>query len=218
MGLPQLKAQAQPLYTVEEYLALERSSEKRHIFLDGQVFEMSGESDAHGEISVNIVGSLHAQLRGTPCRVRTKDTKVRSGPARPKPGSRKGLFSFPDILVVCGEREYMDEHKDVLLNPTVIIEVLSDSTQDFDRKEKLRRYRFYLPSLRDYVLVEQTMPYLDHYSRQENGTWLFQSADGLESSINLPSINCRLELSDVYDRVEFPPEPDEPDEPQFPFI
>jgi Uma2 family endonuclease len=112
----------------------------------------------------------------------------------------------------------MDEHQDVLLNPTVIIEVLSDSTQDFGRTEKLRRYRFYLPSLRDYVLVEQTMPYIEHYSRQENGVWFVHWADGLETGVNLASINCCLELSDIYDRIEFPPEPEEEPEPEFPII
>jgi Uma2 family endonuclease len=218
MGLAKLKTQNAPCYTEEEYLALERASDKRHIFLDGYVFEMSGENEAHGIISFNIVGILYAQLRGTPCMAFTKDTKVRSGPVRPRPGSRKGLYSYPDILVVCGEREYMDEHQDVLLNPTVIIEVLSDSTQDFGRTEKLRRYRFYLPSLRDYVLVEQTMPYIEHYSRQENGVWFVHWADGLETGVNLASINCCLELSDIYDRIEFPPEPEEEPEPEFPII
>jgi Uma2 family endonuclease len=217
MGLAKLKEEA-ARYTEEEYLAFERSADRRHIFLDGYVFEMSGESDAHGEISVNLVRELSAKLRGTPCRMRTKGTRVRSGPLHPRPGSRKGLYSYPDVLVVCGEREHLDEHKDVLLNPTVIIEVLSDSTQEFDRTEKLRRYRFYLPALCHYVLVEQTIPYIDHYARQDNGTWLFESVDGLEGSLYLAAINCRLEMSDIYDRVEFPPEPEEEPEPEFPII
>ena len=218
MGLPQLQSDRPRLYTEEEYLALERISDKRHIFLDGYVFEMAGESEPHGIISFNISGQLYLQLRGTPCLAFSKDTKVRSGPLHPKPGSRKGLFSYPDVLVVCGERQFMDEHKDVLLNPTVIIEVLSVTTQDFDRKEKLRRYRFYLPTLQHYVLVEQTMPYIDHYARQENGTWLFESVEGLEGSLYLSAINCRLQLADIYDRIEFPPEPEEEPEPEFPII
>jgi Uma2 family endonuclease len=218
MGLAKLKTHEAPRFTEEEYLAFERAADKRHVFLDGYVFEMAGESEPHGIISTNVSGQLYLQLRGTPCLTFSKDTKVRSGPLHLKPGSRKGLYSYPDVLVVCGERRYMDEHKDVLLNPTVIIEVLSDSTQELDRKEKLRRYRFYLPDLRHYVLVEQTMPYVDHYARQDNGTWLFESVEGLEGSLYLAAINCRLEMADIYDRVEFPPEPEEEPEPEFPII
>ena len=213
MGLPKLAATG--LYSVEEYLALERSTQERHVYLDGAVHQMAGESNAHGIISTNVTGILHAQLRGTPCQARTKDLKVRSGPQHPRPGSRKGLFSYPDIVVVCGELRYLDGRQDVLLNPTVIIEVLSPSTGDFDRGDKFRRYRFYLDTLRDYVLVEQNLAHIDHYRRQDNGEWVLASATGLENSIYLASTNCRLNLAEVYERVEFPPE-EEIDIPEFP--
>ncbi len=213
MGLP--KPAATGLYSVEEYLALERSTQERHTYLDGHIFKMSGESEAHGDICVNVIRELSTQLRRTPCRVWTKDAKIRSGPQRPKPGSRKGLFSYTDIVVVCGERQYLDEHRDVLLNPTVIIEVLSPSTGDFDRGEKFRRYRFYLDTLRDYVLIEQNLAHIDHYRRQDNGEWVLASATGLENSIYLASINCQLNLAEVYERVEFLPE-EEMDMPEFP--
>jgi Uma2 family endonuclease len=108
----------QPVHTVEEYLALERESEERHEYLDGQIYEMAGESLEHGDISVNLVRELSTQLRGTPCRVLTKDTKVLNGPAIRSRRSTKGLFSYPD-LVVCREPKFLDEHRDVLRNPTV---------------------------------------------------------------------------------------------------
>jgi Uma2 family endonuclease len=208
MSLPQ----AQPNYSVEEYLTLERGSEERHEYLDGQIYAMAGESEEHGDICVNIVRELSSQLRGRPCRVWTKDVKVRSGPT-PKPyQTTKGLFSYPDV-VVCGEREYHDQHRDVLLNPAVIIEVLSPSTEAFDRGEKFRRYRTYLDALTDYVLVSQAMPLVEHYRRQPNNEWVLSAVSELEGTLQLASIGCSLRLAEVYDRVTFPAETIEnPDE------
>jgi Uma2 family endonuclease len=121
MSLPR----AQTRHSVEEYLALERESEERHEYLDGQIYAMAGESPEHGAICTNIGGQLYAQLRGKRCQVFSKDMKVRSGPA-PKLGqTTKGLYSYPDLLVVCGGLKFHDEHRDVLVNPAVIIEVLS---------------------------------------------------------------------------------------------
>ena len=129
-----------PMYTVDDYLTLERASEERHIYMDGEIYAMAGESDGHGDITVNVVGLLFNQLKGTPCRARTKDTKVRSGPASVTGGTTSGFFSYPDVLVVCGKPEYHDAYTDVLLNPTAIVEVLSPNTEAFDRGEKFKRY------------------------------------------------------------------------------
>src|SRR5688572_12264087 len=118
VGLPKPK----PLFPVDDYLTLERATEERHEFVDGQVYAMSGESGEHGDITVNLVASLHAQLKGTPCRVRTKDTKVRSGPVPRGHQSATGLYSYPDLVIVCGEPEYHDAYTDVILNPTAMIE------------------------------------------------------------------------------------------------
>jgi Uma2 family endonuclease len=192
-------------FTVEEYLAIERQSEDRHEYLDGQIYAMAGESDAHGEICANLAGLLYAQLRGTPCRMRLKDTKVRSGPI-PHPRSTKGLFSYPDLVVICGERLFHDEHQDVILNPTVIIEVLSASTENFDRVEKFHRYGLWNPTLSDYVLVSQTQPLIEHFVRQPDGGWLLHIYSSSEQRLFIASINCELRLPDVYERVEFPPE------------
>ena len=141
MSLPQTQLH----YTVEEYLALERESEERHEYLDGQIYAIAGESPQHGDISSNLVGILNPQLRGTPCRVWTKDAKVRSGPAIKSDRTAKGLFSYPDLVVVCGEPQFLDERQDVLLNPTVIIEVLSPTTESYDRGEQFQRYRTISP-------------------------------------------------------------------------
>lgn len=202
MSLPQTIAR----HTVEEYLALERESEERHEYLDGQIYAMAGESTQHGDISVNIVSELRTQLKGTPCRVWTKDSKVLSGPAIKHSRITKGLFSYPDLVVVCGEPRFLDEHQDVLLNPTVIIEVLSPATESFDRGEEFRRYRTQISSLTDYVLVSQAWPLIEHFRRQTNDEWILSTASDIESSLQIASIDCTLHLSEVYDRVTFPEE------------
>lgn len=205
---------SETLYTVAEYLALEREAEERHEYLDGQIYAMAGESIQHGDISVNLVGELRAQLRGTPCRVWTKDAKVLSGPAIKSARTMKGMFSYPDIVVVCGEPKFLDERRDVLLNPAVIIEVLSPSTESFDRGEKFWRYRRYLTALTDYVLVSQSMPLIEHYHQPPNDKWVLTTADELDGSLTIVSINCVLRLREVYDRVTFPEAPIEPEDAQ----
>lgn len=200
MSLPQ----AQIRYTEEEYLALERESEERHEYLDGQIYKLAGESPQHGDICSNLVGILNPQLRGTPCRVWTKDTKVRSGPLPRRRYSNKGLYSFPDLVIVCGEPQFLDEHRDVLINPRVIIEVLSPTTEAFDRGEKFRRYRIYNPSLTDYVVVAQSQPLVEHLALQENGQWVIAgSVSELTDNILIASIGCTLRLAEIYDRIVF---------------
>jgi len=143
------RAQLNAKLNVDQYLAAERASDERHIYLDGEVFAMAGVSDAHGEITINLAAMMHFQLKGTPCRARTKDTKIRSGIGPMSGHSTKGMFSYPDIAVSCGEREFHDVHEDVILNPKVIIEVLSASTEAFHRGEKFTRYRTWNPTLTD---------------------------------------------------------------------
>lgn len=169
MGYPKLK----PMYTVEQYLQIERSSEDRHEYLDGVIYLKAGESPEHGDISANLITSVVTQLKGTACRARTKDTKVRSGPTLTAGETSKCLFSFPDVVVICGEPEYLDGNKDVILNPTAIMEVLSDSTEAFDRGEKFSRNQSWNSTLKDYVLVSQDKPQIEHYHRQDDGTWSY---------------------------------------------
>jgi Uma2 family endonuclease len=201
MGLAQRRPR--PSCTVEQYLTRERSSEGRHYFLDGEVYAMAGESPAHGDISANLVISLGSQLRGTTCRVRTKDTKVRSGPLLSAGETTRGLFSYPDVLVICGEPEYHDAARDVVLNPRVIVEVLSPTTEAFDRGEKFTRLQTWNPSLTDYVLVSQDRPQVEHFTRQADGSWSYRLTTGLEASVEIATIHCTLKLAEVYDRVAF---------------
>ena len=196
-------AQRQESYTVEEYLAFEREAVERHEYLDGLIYAMAGESSEHGDISLNIAADLHAQLKGKDCRARDKDTKVRSGPTPKQKYSAKGLYSYPDVLVICGEPQYLDDHRDVVTNPKVIIEVLSPTTESFDRGEKFDRYDFWNPTLSDYLLVSQDQPRVEHFIRQDDGNWTRIVYRGLKSKAIIKSIGCALKLADIYDRVQF---------------
>ena len=202
-------------YTEDEYLAVERASQERREYLDGQIYLMAGESEEHGTICTNLTLEVASQLKGTLCRAFSKDTKVRSGPIPKTRYSTEAFYSFPDLVVVCGERQYLDEHRDVLVNPTVIIEVLSPSTEAFDRGEKFVRYRTNLESLTDYVVVAQNRPLVEHFARQPNGQWVIAAtATELSETVVLSSLGCTLRLSDVYDRIVFPePAEEEPTPP-----
>jgi len=196
-------------YTVEEYLEMERASEVRHEYLDGEIYEMSGESISHGRICTNIVVTLGAQLRGRQCDVFSKDMKIRSGWLPSPRRMMKGLFSYPDVVIVCGTPETHDEYQDILINPNVIIEVLSDTTERFDRRDKFQRYRTHLPSLTDYILVSQNLALIEQFTRQTNDRWLYTVVSDMEGELHIASIGCGLRLADVYDRVTFPPPEDE---------
>lgn len=173
------------------YLDLERRSEVRSEWLDGEVVAMTGGSREHNLIVGNLVGELRAQLKRRPCEVYPSDLRVRV-PA--------GLYTYPDVVVACGEPRFEDEHRDTLLNPTLLVEVLSRSTEAYDRGEKFERYRT-LDSLAEYLLVSQTRPHVEQFLRQPDGRWLLAEATGLEATIDLPSIGCRLALAEVYERV-----------------
>jgi len=194
----------EPIYTEDEYLSLERAAEERHEYLDGTIYATAGESPDHGRVSINLILELGNQLRNRDCQIFTKDMKVRSGPLPKSPFSTKGLFSYPDLVIVCGAMKFLDEYQDVLVNPTVIIEVLSETTQHFDRVAKFQRYQKYLPVLRGYVLVSQAEPLIEHYHRDSaSAVWQYVSASDLKGAVRLPSIKCRLRLAEVYNRVVF---------------
>lgn len=206
MALPE----SELLVTIEEYLISERASEERHEYLDGFIYAMAGETEAHGIICMNLSAILVNRLKGRDCFALSKDMKVRSGPEPATPHTTKGFFSYPDLVVVCGERKYHDKRRDVLLNPTVMIEVLSESTRNFDRGEKFLRYRTWLPSLQDYLLVEQHEALVDHFVRESEKVWRLTELRGLESEAFIGSINCLLPLAEIYDRITFPvPAPDD---------
>jgi Uma2 family endonuclease len=180
--------------TPDEYLAAERLSDYRSEYLDGGVYPMTGASANHSRIVLNIGRELLNQLGDRPCDVFPIDMKVRL------PDSRK--FFYPDLVVVCGELQYHDDRKDIITNPDLVVEVLSPSTEAFDRGAKFEAYRT-IESLKEYVLVSQDRPLVEQFVRNGDGKWTFAGAAGLEGSIALPSIECTLSLSAVYKRVEF---------------
>jgi Uma2 family endonuclease len=180
--------------TPDEYLAAERLSETRSEYLDGVVCPMTGGSLTHIQITGNLTTELTIQLRSRPCRVLAIDLKVRM------PDSRK--YFYPDVTVVCDEPQFHDERRDIILNPVLIVEVLSPSTEAFDRGAKFQAYQT-IESLKEYVLVAQDGPTIEQYVRQDDGRWAYTVLKGLENSIALPSIECNLNLSAVYDKVDF---------------
>ncbi len=193
MGLPKPKTH----FTPDEYLTFERGAETKHEYVDGQIYAMAGASPSHNQICFNVIGELHRQLKGTSCFGFASDQKIRTDPM--------DLFSYPDITIVCGEAKFHDEHEDVILNPKVVIEVLSPTTEAFDRGEKFARYR-QLKSLSDYILIAQDRSSVEHYTRQKGKRpWLYTVETEMESELAIDSIKCRLKSADVYDRVVFPP-------------
>lgn len=181
--------------TETDYLALERQAETKSEYLNGCIYAMSGASREHSTIVFKLARRIGNQLDGKPCRGYVNDMRVKVSPT--------GLYTYPDALVVCGEPHFEDAQVDTLLNPTVIIEVLSDSTEAYDRGGKFAHYRT-LGSLTDYLLIAQNEPRIEHYCRQADGTWRYTAADGLEAEVDIKTIGCVLRLAEVYERIDFP--------------
>ena len=180
-------------YTPEEYLALERKAEYKSEYFNGEIFAMSGASERHNLIVGNVFAALHAQFRNRPCKAYASDMRVKV--------SATGLYTYPDVIALCEEAQFDDEQKDTLLNPTVIIEVLSPSTEAYDRGENFAHYRK-LASLAEYVLVSQDKPHVEHYVRQPDNQWLLSEASRLQDVVHLPSISSTLVLAEIYEKVE----------------
>ena len=182
---------AQTYITPQEYLALERKAHCKSEYLDGHIIAMSGASFKHSLIISNISGELHLQFKGRGCSVHTNDMRVRPNP--------RDSYFYPDVVVVCGEPQFEDEAFDTLLNPIVIVEVLSPSTEAYDRGEKFRRYQ-QLASLKEYVLVSQDKVWVEHH-RLHGAQWILSHYRTLEEVLPLPSIGCEVPLRDIYTRV-----------------
>ena len=178
--------------TPEEYLAIERKAEYKSEYVDGVVYVMAGGSERHNLIAANTIISIGVQLRNRPCRVYPSDLKVRV------PSSKR--FFYPDVSVICGETRFADDERDVILNPVLIVEVLSESTAAYDRGKKFLSYQ-QIESLQEYLLISQDEAIIEHYIRQSNDTWLYAKAIGLEETIILPSIECEIALRDIYDKA-----------------
>lgn len=184
----------QPRYTPEQYLALEREAERKSEYFNGEIFAIAGASQQHNLITTNVVRELSTQLRSQPCQTYSSDMRVKV--------SENGLYTYPDVVVVCGEPRFEDGHRDTLLNPTVIIEVLSPSTEDYDRGRKFANYRR-LESVTDYVLIAQDEIRVEHFVRQGE-QWVLSEVNDPNGIIPLTSIGGSLTLRDIYEKVEFP--------------
>ena len=182
-----------PYLTPQDYLAQERKAETKSEYYAGQVYAMSGAGEAHNLVVTNIIIALGSRLRKRPCKVYPSDMRVKVSPT--------GLYTYPDVTVVCGEPEFDDKQKDTLLNPTMIIEVLSESTEAYDRGKKFAHYRT-LDSLAEYLIIAQDAVAIDRYVRQYDGRWLLTAYRGLQAVAMLEAIDCELPLAEVYDKVE----------------
>ncbi|HEX6041597.1 Uma2 family endonuclease [Longimicrobium sp.] len=184
-------------YTPEEYLALERNAEFKSEYLDGRIVAMTGASIAHVTITGNVHGELRTRLRGTPCRPFMGDMRVQIG------GGRR--YTYPDVVVVCGEPRFMDGALDTLTNPALIVEVLSPTTEAYDRGEKFQHYRS-IESLREYVLIAQDRVLVERFVRGGD-FWTLSTIESLDAALELTSVDCSIPLREIYYDVELPAAP-----------
>lgn len=179
--------------TPSEYLEIERKAEIKSEYINGRMYTMSGASERHNVIAGNTQSEIRLQLRGRDCRAYVSDMRVKVSPTR--------MYTYPDVVAVCGERQFEDSYVDTLLNPTVIIEVLSESTEAYDRGEKFAHYRR-LESLREYVLIAQNKIRIEHYRREGEG-WLLSEISDSAGTVHLSSIDCHIAVAAIYEKVEF---------------
>lgn len=187
-----MSAQLAPFYTPEQYLEREQDADYKSEYLSGQIFAMAGGSPEHSAIGNNIGREMGNLLKRGPCQVFNSDLRVTV--------MQSGLMTYPDVTVVCGEQHRHPMDNNSIINPTVLFEVLSPTTEAYDRGAKWALYR-HLDSLQEYLLVSQDKPLVEQYVRQDDGSWKFTAAEGLEASLWLPSLGCTLFLAEVYDRV-----------------
>jgi Uma2 family endonuclease len=182
-------------YTVEEYLAFERSSELKHEYISGEIVAMAGATRAHNLVTGNIAQRLRNQLGGKPCETYSSEMRVRTTPTE---------YTYPDVVVVCDEPQFEDAELDTLLNPTVVVEVLSKSSEARDRGEKFLDYRG-IESVKDIILITQHKMRVEHYVRQPNNDWILHDISDPDGMTIMTSIGCTLTLAEIYERVTFPP-------------
>jgi Uma2 family endonuclease len=197
-----MSAQPKPKpVTFAEFLAFEEKSESKHEFFAGEIFAMAGASRDHNVICSNLNRRLGNHLEGKPCHAVANDLLVQV--------EATGLTIYPDIVVVCDDEKFADDKERVLLNPTVLIEVASPSTEKYDRSVKLRHCQT-IPSLKEFLLVSQDEPAVERFQREPDGRWVNTFVRGLDAELRLDSLGLRVPLSQVYDRVSFPPPPPHP--------
>ena len=178
----------------EEFLEFERAADEKHEYRDGLIVAMSGARRNHNLIALNVGSGLHGALKNKDCETYMSEMRVFVPSVR--------LYTYPDIVVVCGEPKFVDDEFDTLTNPLLLIEILSESTENYDRGQKFKFYRS-IESLREYVLISQKSPAIEKYVKHGDGFWMLSEASGLDSRITLEAIDCHLSLADVYDKVNF---------------
>jgi Uma2 family endonuclease len=186
--------QPTPFLTPEQYLEIERAAETRSEYIGGQMYAISGGTLNHARIAANALSRLNEQLRGEPCEAVGSDLRLYS--------EQFGFYTYPDIVITCGQVKLQDRHNDTIMDATAIVEILSPSTKNYDRGEKFRFYRA-LPSFSEYVVLSQDAIRAEHHVRQPDGSWLFREFNSPESELELNSIGCRLNLGSLYERVVF---------------
>jgi Uma2 family endonuclease len=189
-----MSAQALPWITPEQYLEAERSAEFKSGYFGGQIYAMAGAPIPHAHIIANVTGALFQALRGSTCFVLSSDARLRI--------SASGLYTYPDLMVVCEDPKFADEHRDTVLNPTLIVEVLSKTTEANDRGFKFAQYRK-LESFREYALVSTAEPRVEIFLRQTEGQWLLSESVGAGATCHFASLDCKIALSDIYDKITF---------------
>ncbi len=192
---------SQTTYTLAEYLAFEEANDEKHEYLAGHIYAMAGGSPAHNQICFNLSACIGSRIQGTDCRGYSSDQKIWIEAAQ--------IGTYGDITIVCGEPRFHERHKTLLLNPRVIIEILSPSTEAYDRGDKWAYYQ-QLSSLTDYLLVAQQRTQIEHFALDRDGSWRYTSETNPTSDIILASINCRIPLAQVYVGIEFPSAPTRP--------
>jgi Uma2 family endonuclease len=196
-----MAANPQTRHTIEDYLAMERDSEIKHEYFQGEIFAMAGASPEHVDIRSNAQYSLMDQIKQKKksCKVHDQDMRVKTG---------SGLYTYPDISITCGKRLFNQDKPPTLLNPTVVIEVLSPSTSDYDRGDKFHHYRT-ITGFQAYILIDSSKPRIEIFERTPDGTWRIDVADTPDGVIEIASIGCTLSIADVYDGVAFDDEVEE---------
>ncbi|MEO5926080.1 MAG: Uma2 family endonuclease [Bryobacteraceae bacterium] len=189
-----MSAHAQPRLSEQEYLEAERKAEFRHQFYDGIVYAMSGGSPSHAFIIASLSRELGNALKKRPCQVASSDLRIRV--------SESGLYTYPDVVVVCGDLKFADDQRDTVINPALLIEVLSPSTEAYDRGFKSEQYRK-LESLQEYALVSQAYPHIEIFRRQATNEWLLSEFNNLDQTCHVESVGCSIPLAEIYDKIKF---------------
>jgi len=188
-----MSTQSKTFLTPEQYLKIERAAETKSEYYNGEMFAMAGTSFRHAQISMNVAAELRQGLRGSKCQAVSSEVRLGVSPT--------GLYTYPDVMVVCGPK-FADNDFDTVTNPTVIIEILSPTTEAFDRGKKFESYRT-LDSLRDYLMVAQDRVHVEHYTRQPGGFWTLQEASDRERTVEIASVGCGFKVAAAYENVAF---------------